>query len=1581
MSDQTPQDSHPQTPPPRKAPSKQKDVSVFKWVLGIGGVLIGTTVIVIALFGPAIASVFVRSMIEERASAAIAGEVRVGDVGLSWSGPQRLEEIELIHPDGASMGTFRAMTDAGLIDLASGGLDLGTLTIVGDASLRLTSDGASDWQAAIAAPDAPPPAPKEPGERTPAAPQAAPLTLPAGLTGTVDARLNTLTIVAEGGETIILRDIDLDARLDAAGDVSLTLAAKHGDASSAAELAFLGPGLVQQDGTITLAGTGLSLRGSVSPERELASLFTGTDALAGASFDLVERDGRLVPRESGDPMTVWAELPPTVVRVDGLELQTPISVRVAPTRFALPLPEADNPTSIDWSEALLDWVIAIEPLTAEYTDGTATRVITTDTLRSGLTIDPIAGTAALTGATQLKLDGVEAGTLGVGGNASGIIDQGGRLAPLSASSFVARLELTGLEPTLIGALVPRVGDAGSLFGGETALRVEAAASDTGASGDLVAGTPTIRVELTSPATEARATFALSADGLRSVGTRGIAVRTTAAGPLLAAALGPEAASRIEFQREGQIETYGVAQIPFVDGAPDLTRLTARATLGAAGVTMTPEGGTAATIDSLEASASIDDAGNAAWTLSTDITTLGQRAAASGSGNAADALSGAPTLSGTLDLEGLPVGLLVAISPEITALGVETLGPALSGRIETTPAAPAGTFDIDLAGDRGSLATRAALAEGVLRVLPERGLTLSTERGGAVLSRALALAGVPDAADFERSGAIELRIDEASAPLASLTSEAVLQGVSARGNVRVAGVRADAQEGPIEARELRIAADLSASGDLALALSAQALVLGEALSLGGTMGASGLHTGDGVLDFNGARWSADVSGALPASASRFIRDTGLRRAVDDATEGRPLDLRVETNPNAARNLGGLRVRLTGADPDLLVQSLVGTGAGGLWIGDSLFHATLSPAVWEELVAPMLAGSAYERVRLVSQAPCRVRVPSFVIPMPDGRTLDLDAVRSITASVSVTDPARFTGLPSTLGIARATDIELTQLRTTLTQSLGPRRERLVRGNLSLRDPLMPDAIVGIELETPLPLDLSRASALLTGPTRVVDGLLGAGGRLSDAFGSSLEVELTTIAEEEVERAQRAPILGLVRSEHVRATVPLRSAGDDRYELAGALRVQADVQPAFAQAMLLSERALASGARVSGETPLNLTIDRVDFADGIAPTEPGGVSLAGTMTLGTFAVQDGAGQSLATPALAGTIESRPSDGAILFTLDGTEEAGGPAAPGEAPQRVQTLTARGVLAGALSGTPLVESVVVEGALPALLIDAIAGLDGALVDLTGPRVEMQATATGLGTATDGGAIDVRFASPSVSGTLTGPIDEGAVLALDPGSELRVTTITQGLSDRYLNTALPLFSSFVKTPEDRPAVLSTQGLRVPLDGNVAALDGTVRVDMGTLRFQTEAFFGRILELTNNNAAGGIGKRMQPFDLRIDEGVFRYDGVVIPVGEFDIVVDGRVNLKSQRINTLVFIPAYALSNDLSAVVDRVPGVSRLTMVPIRVRGPIDSPDSEVDLEALFEGIPNAIGGTAEDLLNDLFNGLGGDRDRDRDRDRE
>ncbi|MCA9281463.1 MAG: hypothetical protein KDA30_05450 [Phycisphaerales bacterium] len=278
----------------------------------------------------------------------------------------------------------------------------------------------------------------------------------------------------------------------------------------------------------------------------------------------------------------------------------------------------------------------------------------------------------------------------------------------------------------------------------------------------------------------------------------------------------------------------------------------------------------------------------------------------------------------------------------------------------------------------------------------------------------------------------------------------------------------------------------------------------------------------------------------------------------------------------------------------------------------------------------------------------------------------------------------------------------------------------------------------------------------------------------------------------------------------------------------------------------------------------------------------------------------------------------------------------------------------------------VVKGEVPTLLVDTVMGQKGLLVDTLGPDSNAELALTNVSMRADTGSVSANMTSNFAGLVLAGDIRDGVLYATG-SPNARMSQISDAASRRLFSSLFPFLNQFEKTAQDKPAVLTATGLQLPLDGDMRKLNGTLNIDLGTIKFQTAPALAPFLKAIKAREAGEIGKKVPPFTATITNGVVRYEEVALPVGDVSMRTYGKVNLVKRKIEVIIMVPFASVSDDLAATVGRLPFVSDIAVVPLKVVGDLDSPRVEFDPELL---VKNAI---EKNPISSILDQLGGAND--------
>jgi len=304
--------------------------------------------------------------------------------------------------------------------------------------------------------------------------------------------------------------------------------------------------------------------------------------------------------------------------------------------------------------------------------------------------------------------------------------------------------------------------------------------------------------------------------------------------------------------------------------------------------------------------------------------------------------------------------------------------------------------------------------------------------------------------------------------------------------------------------------------------------------------------------------------------------------------------------------------------------------------------------------------------------------------------------------------------------------------------------------------------------------------------------------------------------------------------------------------------------------------------------------------------------------------------------------------------------------------------------------------AVPTALIDSVAGMNGRLAELLGPNLRAALTTTNLSRKPGSQgqvAIDIRSFRPPTSEPaalvfLDAPTRDGVVL-IQPAKPVRLELAEFNVGEQSpLIQTLGIVASMSKDRLDpagqpNPARITSANLRLPLGwrrGERQQLNGDIDVALGTVNYRLRTGFSNLISssMLKDVSRSAQQPPMKPFRVTIRDGVAEYSGVEIPIrvgiglGEeiVNIPLSGRVDLVNETIDAEASLPLELVSStvlsvlpigvsdirkDLLGFMERDPKAavdsaqqaraqkSRGIRVPVRVRGPMNSPRFDVDVD--------------------------------------
>lgn len=648
--------------------------------------------------------------------------------------------------------------------------------------------------------------------------------------------------------------------------------------------------------------------------------------------------------------------------------------------------------------------------------------------------------------------------------------------------------------------------------------------------------------------------------------------------------------------------------------------------------------------------------------------------------------------------------------------------------------------------------------------------------------------------------------------------------------------------------------------------------------------------------------------------------------------------------------------------------------GITLGGTTLHANPSEALWKSL-APLanMPGST-----LHAQGPLVVTIGTITLPF-DGQPLDPATILAATTlDAKLPNPWTLSGLqvgPSdgavlaqvviqnlaasvnSLGglLANSPDTRATLDLDLATADQAPIGTLRAVATVNQQQGL--DATIIADQ-----LDPALAFALAGTSTQARDALQGALGR-----GGRIELHASASHATQGPYNLRTATLD-VQTPRLKTAQPIRARFTDE-----AIAIEAPAAIAWHPDADWLESAI--GARVMTAEPFQISLDRVELGNPLA----GGVLLSPEHAwLNASIKSDGA---------TITIPNRPD--IVLQTIEASHHRVG---PGQYAIKTHARSTGGVidLNGLVQnltddqGQPDLDKAIFRGTLrgddvPVAIADAMTNSDGLLAEILGDVVDLDAEINDgrlIPGTPPSAEIRLSIRGPRAQASAFGRLENHVITMPQPQTILTIREVRPEVSARFAQI-IPELLLVEKRPEDGPAVVRTQGLSIPTDGQWQHAQGDITIALGTARFRSSSLLAGVLKATGQREQGAVGQRIEPIEIAVTKGVLTYKPFDLPLGDLKLHSEGTVNLADNTMDVIVWIPMAALSDEAagrfktglgSALGRAIPGLGTITTVPWRIAGPIDKPAFRPAPNVLLERSSDAIlgpllnpGQTISDLL--------------------
>ncbi len=267
---------------------------------------------------------------------------------------------------------------------------------------------------------------------------------------------------------------------------------------------------------------------------------------------------------------------------------------------------------------------------------------------------------------------------------------------------------------------------------------------------------------------------------------------------------------------------------------------------------------------------------------------------------------------------------------------------------------------------------------------------------------------------------------------------------------------------------------------------------------------------------------------------------------------------------------------------------------------------------------------------------------------------------------------------------------------------------------------------------------------------------------------------------------------------------------------------------------------------------------------------------------------------------------------------------------------------------------------MPVGVVDGLAGQGGLLVEALGARADVALESAGL--SRDAGAFVLELVSPQGPAHLDGELRAGMLRVSKPKGLTAHFSLGPLSSTRIVGRLVPLVCEFSKPAGAAAASIEVDALALPLDGDLAQLDGLLRLDLGEVSYSLlpglQGLFG--------SQVAPKPVHLPTFTVPIQHGVVRYEKLVLPIGGREFAFHGSYSLVDGGLQLGTQIPLELLGLKVNPELDKARGlVDGKTLVPIEIRGTWSKPRFAVGQGFLDDIVKKALGGALEKGLEGLL----------------
>lgn len=1497
------------------------------------------------------------------------GEAVLSDVRIGWGGPQRVGKVVVKDSAGKRMADVSVEARSSLLGLAMGGGNIGTVVVSG--LVDVTEEQLARPAGAALKPTAAAAAAAGGGVSAGGG-----VEIPRGLHATLEVKLLDVVYTPRAGsglQAVKITGLEAVATVDGSGTASVDVKAQ----SPTIDVKGSARKFVDGSGRLALAGAEGEIVADVRAPGELVEALArlvlnraggaGSSSAGAAATEMIAAlkvaGGRLQLADATKPVTIRGPVPQAVMELlagAGASVRIEGSPSVTQTISALSVPLPDGNGKVDLRGGVVRAGVMTTAITGTIAAGEGVaKAFRIEPVTAELASEDFGRSIALVAHTMGSFEGQAAGSVDLDAEVSGLLDAAGIVKKGVPGAMRAELKLDKVPTSLAEGLVRGLGvSLAEVVGPTASVTVTARTREVAGS-----ATPALAVDATADAAYVKGRLALEVDESRArLGNEGLMFEASRAGAALRA-----------FLKDGEIEVSGDGRavitardvsMPLMSGGlPDLGRASAVVEARVSGLTVTRGlGDRPVEVESLSTRVTVAadspprvamdhalSSGGKPFTAKGEFELAGLIRKRDGEWPFVDVTPEEMRPSGRLELVGLPSDLLGYVPAELRSGAARSFGPDLTVTV-TGARDPSGTTELTVAvkGEGLDAGGSLALDASSVRGGPE-GLRARISRPGPVVQSFLQRQAESPVAGVEWSEALEVSLSGFMAALPKAGESLALNGVEGNIGVRSAGIGIDVRS-PESGRVERVTVEridaavmVSKASGVSIKFDSRGGHAGESftvsgdLALGRILGVKGVEVG--ALSPKG---TVEAKGVPTALAAAFDAANGplLREAA-----GPRVDVTVRA-PSGDGGAGSRSAAVSVKGSRLEATSSFALAERTIHLGETKVGLTLTPALVDAAVS-RFAANLSTKPSIAGESRVTLTVFPTSVDLDAANKPDPSTLRPVRAMLASADDLVLLDLPGGEGHAINAGVRGLEAGVVWVERDVLKREGSVKATIF--EPSDPGARVatveasGVIANPPPTFDVKLDNI----DTARADAMLGRPGLLADLVGESAGVGLSGRA-----RAGVQDVDVTVKSTRLETSLSVQRTRDS-IRLMSPGSAELTVPAVWANRYLLGPGAdgRAAAIQFAEAARLSVRLERLAVSAEGGPMKPGVFALEAKASSPRVSLRTADGQQVTIEGLSSSVRSDEGSRGVAFDLT-TQQVGIGSGGGKNPVRALGTVARlADASGHVDASKAAITAKVTGTLPTAVVDALSNQDGALVDLLGATTALDLDAQDL--SRESGRLKARMKADNAVAGVSGTV-AGSRFSADEAVSITVSRITPALSARYLESIIPIISKVEKTAADEPAVITAERLTLPTDGDTRKINGEVRVDPGTMQFETSDFFGEIVKVAGGKARGQVGKRVKPFEFVAREGVVTYEKIELPLGEFAIETRGTVDLNTRRLDVVTFVPFYAVAEEIAGALANVPGIEKLTQIPIRTHGSLDNPKSDVQLDLLVtESVPGAI----------------------------